>query len=113
MTKNKRTDSYIFTADAMSAGDMLQIDVVKKTVRASNRIAMQNYKWACARAKYNGEPMPKKPAQYRVRLMGRGPRTAAYQDHLKNGGYRSYTKFNQYLPQKYAERFDVYVHEVL
>jgi hypothetical protein len=112
MTKNNRCDSYIFTADANSVVDMQQIDIVKKTVRAGNRIAMQNYKWACRRAEFNGEPMPKKPAQYRVRLMGRGPRKASYEDHLKNGGYTMWQGFSCYLPQKYAERFDVYVNEV-
>lgn len=112
MTKNKRTSSYIFTADANSASDMQQIEVVKRTVRAGNRIAAQNYKWACQRAKVRGEPKPKKPAKFRVRLMGRGPRKAAYRDHLANGGYRIWAGFNCYLPQKYAERFDVYVAEV-
>lgn len=112
MTKNNRCDSYIFTADASSVSDMLQIEVVKKTVRAGNKIAMQNYKWAVRRAQFHGEPMPKKPAQYRVRLMGRGPRKEAYSDHLKNGGYRMWQGFSSYLPQKYAERFDIYVHEV-
>ena len=112
MTKLTRTSSYIFTADANSVTDMQQIDIVKKTVRAGNRNAMNNYRWACQRAKFNGEPMPKKPTLYRVRLMGRGPRKAAYQDHLQNGGYRMWQGFNCYLPQKYAERFDIYVHEV-
>ena len=49
----KRTDSYIFTADVMSVGDMQQIEIVRKTVAASNKIARQNYKWACQRAAYN------------------------------------------------------------
>jgi hypothetical protein len=112
MIKNKRVDSYIFTADCNSADDMLQINIVKKTVRASNRLAMQNYKSACKRAEYYGEQPPEKPMQYRVRLMGRGARKVAYQDHVANGGHRMWQGFSSYLPQKYAERFDVYVHEV-
>ena len=112
MMNSNRADSYIFTADAGSSADMQQIQLVKKTVRSSNRLAMQRYKWACRRAEYSGEPMPKKPELYRVRLMGRGPRKIAYQDHLANGGYRMWQGFNSYLPQKYAERFDVYVHEI-
>lgn len=107
MTKNKRVDSYIFTADANSVTDMQQIEIVKKTVRASNRIAMQNHKWAVRRAEYNGLPMPKKPATYRVRLMGRGPRRI---NAKANGLHR--TAYDSCLPQRYATRFDVYVHEV-
>jgi hypothetical protein len=112
MTKSNRADSYIFTADANSAADMQQIDVVKKTVRASNRLAMQNYKWQCRRAQFNGNEMPKKPAQYRVRLMPRGPRKASYEHNLATGGYRVWSGYNSYLPQRYATRFDIYVHEV-
>ena len=104
----KRTDSYIFTADAMSVGDMQQIAIVKKTVRASNRLAMQNYKWACARAAYRGNSMPELPKQYRVRLMARGPRRAAA---LADGKHKS--AYDQSLPHCHATRFDVYVHEVL
>jgi hypothetical protein len=100
------------TADANSVVDMQQIEIVRKTVRASNKLAMQNYKWACDRANHYGDPIPKKPSLYRVRLMGRGPRKEAYQDHLKNGGYKMYAGFNCYLPHKYAEKFDVYVHEM-
>lgn len=106
----QRTDSYIFTAHTMSAAEMLQIEVVRKTVKASNKLAQQRYKWDCQRAAYNGEPAPKKPTMYRVRLMARGPRKAAYQEHLAAGGPRLWMGFNVYLPQKYAERFDVYVH---
>ena len=112
MTKNKRTDSYIFTADASSVTDMQQIEIVKKTVRAGNRIAMQNYKWACYRAVFRCEPKPPKPATYRVRLMGRGPRKASYNDNVAHGGNRVWSGYNSYLPQRYATSFDVYVHEV-
>lgn len=107
----KRTDSYIMTVDPLSANDMAQIEIVRKTVRASNKLAMQNYKYAVQTAKYFGNPMPKKPALYRVRLMSRGPRKAAYQDNLANGGNRVWSGYSCYLPQKYATSFDVYVNE--
>lgn len=105
----QRTTSYIFTADPLSAADMQQIEIVRKTVRASNARAMQNYKWECQRAEHLGHPKPKAPALYRVRLMGRGPRKAAYEQHIAEGGTRLWMGFNVYLPQKYATRFDVYV----
>lgn len=107
----KRTDSYIFTANPLSVNDMLQIEIVRKTVAVSNKIARQNHKWACQRAAYNGEPKPKAPTMYRVRLMPRGPRKAAYEQHLAEGGHKLWMGFNVYLPQKYAKAFDVYVHE--
>ena len=106
----QRTDSYIFTADAMSAADMQQIEVVRKTVKASNKLALQRWTWECKTAQHFGKPVPKKPTLYRVRLMPRGPRKVAYQEHLSNGGHRLWMGFNVYLPQKYAQRFDVYVH---
>jgi hypothetical protein len=108
-----RTTSFIFTADANSAADIAQINIVKKTVKASNKLAKDSHKWACARAAHNGEVLPKAPKLYRVRLMGRGPRATAYADHVANGGNRQWAGFRSYLPQKYAERFDVYVSEVI
>lgn len=108
----KRTDSYIMTADPMSVSDMEQIKIIKKTVKAQNALAKRNYQYARMAAAYRCEPMPKKPTLYRVRLMPRGPRKASYENHLQNGGQRVWMGFNCYLPQKYAERFDVYVHEM-
>lgn len=104
-----RTDSYVMTADAMSVNDMAQIEIVRKTVRASNRIAKQIYKYAARTAKHLGNPMPKEPKIYRVRLMGRGPRKAAYQENLASGGQRVWSGYACYLPQKYATSFDVYI----
>jgi hypothetical protein len=108
----QRTGSYIMTADPMSVNDMAQIEIVRKTVRVSNRLAKQRHEWAVKSAKYFGEPLPKAPAMYRVRLMGRGPRAAAYKDHVANGGHKMWSGFASYLPQKYATSFDVYVSEV-
>lgn len=110
--KNTRTSSYVFTADANSVVDMQQINLIKKTVKSINDTARTSYKHAVRRAEYYGNPIPKKPKIYRVRLMGRGPRKTAYHDNLANGGYRVWSGYNSYLPQKYANRFDVYIHEV-
>jgi hypothetical protein len=91
---------------------MAQIEIVRKTVRASNVLAKRNHKFAVERAKYFGEPTPKVPTLYRVRLMGRGTRSAAYKEHVANGGTKLWMGFNVYLPQKYATSFDVYVNEI-
>ena len=105
--KRPRSNSYVFTADPNSVTDMQQIDLVKKTVKAMNDRAAENHKYACMRAKYYGQEMPKKPNRMRVRLMGRGPRRVAA---LADGCRRS--QYDSYLPQAHATRFDVYIAEV-
>lgn len=109
---SNRTSSYVMTADVNSAFDMEQIALIKKTVKSINDTARQAHKFATLRADYMRQPLPKKPKLYRVRLMARGPRKQAYQDNLKNGGNKVWSGYSSYLPQKYAKRFDVYIHEV-
>lgn len=107
MSKIIRSKSYVFTADPKSVSDMEQISMIKKTVKAMNDQMKQAHFYACRRAEYNGQPSPKKPQLYRVRLMGRGPRVqAALYDYGRKRAYDSY------LPQCYAVKFDVYVSEV-
>jgi hypothetical protein len=107
MTKLIRSDSYIFTADPMSAFDMEKIAIIKKTVSAMNKEAKTAYGYAVRRAEYYGEPIPKAPTRKRVRLMGRGPRKqAALNDYGRKRAY------DAYLPQRYAVRFDVYIADV-
>lgn len=108
MTKPRST-SFVFTADPLSASDMQQIAIVKKTVKSMNDQAKQMHKWAVKRAEYYGELPPKAPVRYRVRLMGRGPRRV-YANANYGGRYNS--AYDSYLPQRYATRFDVYVSEV-
>ncbi len=105
--KNQRSDSYIFTADPLSAFDMEKLEMVKKTVRAMNKEAKTAYGYAVRRAEYHGEPIPKAPTRKRVRLMGRGPRKqAALNDYGRKRAY------DAYLPQRHAIRFDVYIADV-
>ena len=99
-----RTDSYVMTADVNSIVEMSQIELVRKTVRASNKLAMNAYKWACKRAEYHGEPMPKKPKMYRVCLkarLGKGNPAA-----VKYKG-----RYHYHVALEDAQRIDVYVHE--
>lgn len=91
---------------------MEQIALVKKTVKSINDSARDSYRWAVRRAEAYGLPLPKKPKIHRVRLMGRGPRKAAYKDNIANGGNCVWSGYSSYLPQKYAVRFDVYIAEV-
>jgi hypothetical protein len=72
-----------------------------------NDQAKQAHFYACRSAECYGEPLPKAPRRYRVRLMGRGPRCqVAIQDY----GHKS--AYDSYLPQRHATRFDVYINEV-
>ena len=107
MIKSNRTASYVFTADANSALDMEQIELVRKSVKSINDNARIAHKSAVYRAEYMRTPLPMKPKLYRVRLMSRGPRRAA----AIADGLRPYA-YDSSLPQRHATRFDVYIHEV-
>lgn len=109
---NKRTSSFVMTADPNSALDMEQIALIKKAVKSINDTARLAHKFAVHRADYMRQPVPMKPKLYRVRLMGRGPRKESHEDNLRKGGYAVWAGYNSYLPQRYAKRFDVYIHEV-
>ena len=97
--KSKRTDSYIFTADPLSSSDMQQIQLVRKTVAASNKIAKQAAKWS-----------GKTPTIYRVCLKGRigknNPDAYIYREKVtfwgRKGDYQS-------IKLEHAQRIDVYV----
>jgi len=89
-----RTDSYIMTADPLSIGDMAQIQLVRKTVAASNKLAKQ-------RAKYSGAT----PVLYRVCLKARlGKANPAYEAKYKQQWIKS-------IKLEDAQRIDVYVNE--
>lgn len=88
-----RTDSYIFTADPLSANDMQQIELVRKTVAVSNKLAKQRVKWSGAT-----------PTLYRVCLKARlGKGNPAYAKY-KNQWIKS-------IKLEDAQRIDVYVQE--
>lgn len=94
-----RTDSYIFTADPLSSNDMQQIQLVRKTVAASNKIARRNAKWS-----------GKTPTIYRVCLKARigknNPDAHIYREKVtfwgRKGDYQS-------IKLEHAQRIDVYV----
>jgi outer membrane lipoprotein-sorting protein len=107
MIKSNRTTTYVFTADPQSVADMQQIEIVKRSVKSINDSARLSFKYATRRAEYHGNPLPKEPKLYRVRLMSRGPRrSAAIADGKRKWAYDSS------LPQRHATHFDVYIHEV-
>ena len=105
---NMRTDAYVMTAHTKSAGDMLEIETVRKSVISINKINKRKEYWANRRleAGYKVKQSELKLPRYRVTLHGRGPRTK--QSILDGKGFRGY---DRELPLKYAEKIDVYIHE--
>lgn len=99
-----RTTSYVMTADVKSTYDMQQIELVRKTVATSNRLAKQRHAYACRRALFHGEPMPKAPVMYRVSLKGRLGKN--------NPNASKYAKrYCYHIAMADATRIDVYIHE--
>ncbi len=108
----KRTDSYVFTADPLSTTDMAQIAIVRKTVKAANARAMEEYKYAVQSYKRGySATMPKKPKLYRVSLKARLGRNNPAADIYKSkptywGRFGDY----QSIKLEHAQRIDIYVH---
>lgn len=106
-----RTDNYLGTYDYADAGGMLEIEKIRDSIKAVNKIAAQKDKWALARAKHNPDNADyiatfRKSPRYYIKLQGRGPRTV---NAITAG--RKPRAFDQSLPLQYAERVDAYVYE--
>lgn len=100
-----RTDSYIMTAHCASAGDMLEVETIRATVKAINKMAKETDKINLYRVDHGYDDYWIETPKYRVTLMPRGPRTAAA---IKDGKHpRAY---DSTLPMRHAERLDVYIH---
>lgn len=93
MTK-RTSNAYVLTADVKSVSDMQAIEIVRKTVATSNRIARQTAKWT-----------GKTPTLYRVILKPRlGKNNPAYAAKYKHQYIKS-------IKLEDATRIDVYVHQ--
>ena len=108
MKKRNISDSYVMTAHTESAGDMLELETVRSTVKAINKMAaqkdkMNNYRYQSGLTVVE----PVKSTRYRVKCQGRGPRTSAA---IADGKHPR--KYDQSLPLRHAERLDVYVYTV-
>ena len=119
MKKRNISDSYVMTAHTKSAGDMLELETVRSTVKAINKMAaqkdkMNNYRYQSGwtdlepvkSTRWSSTP-PSKSIRYRVKCQGRGPRTSAA---IADGKHPR--KYDQSLPLRHAERLDVYVYTV-
>lgn len=98
----KRSTNYVFTAHTKSAGDMLELETVRKAVKVINS-DLRRFKYG-TRAKKDGYGSPYR--QFYVKCQGRGPRTSAA---LADG--KRARAYDQSLPLSHAETMDVYVYE--
>ena len=102
-----RSSSYVMTAHTECAGDMLEIETIRKTVKAINASARAGYKNRKQYLEWIGSDVePESPTQYYVKCQARGPRTSV----AKSLG-RHPRAFDQSLPLKFAEKMDVYVYQ--
>ena len=103
----RQSTSYVGTFYTGSAGDMLEIETIRKSVRAINATARSRYKNRKQYLEWIGsDEEPGSPALYYVKCQGRGPRTK----HARADG-RYARAYDQSLPLRYAERLDVYIYE--
>lgn len=82
----KRTPSYMFTADPMSAADMLQIEELKRRIKLINQVSAKNQ-----RKRVSVKPRLGKNSQFA---------------HLYANRYGPLT-----IKMEHGARFDVYVHD--
>tara|TARA_Y100000592_G_C5479849_1_gene324642 strand:+ start:50 stop:340 length:291 start_codon:yes stop_codon:yes gene_type:complete len=94
--KERYSENYVMTAYTKSAGDMLELERIRKAVRVINKELRYH-------TSYNSSLGS---TQFRVKCQGRGPRTRAA---LRDGRHpRSY---DQSLPLRHAVALDVYIYQ--
>ena len=91
----RNSENYVMTAYTGSAGDMLELERIRKAVRVINKeLRVRSYNSSLG------------STQFRVKCQGRGPRTRAA---LRDGRHpRSY---DQSLPLRHATALDVYIYQ--
>jgi len=101
------SQNYVMTAHTKSAGDMLELETVRKVVKVINQ--ENSYKESLTQYRFdNGYSVtqPTKLPRYYVKCQGRGPRASVA---IAQGRHRR--AFDQSLPLSLAERMDVYVYQ--
>ena len=107
MNNTIRSKSYQFTADVNSVYDMMQIEILRTSIKSINSMARETdrineYRYDTGYVDILEASTPK----YRVSLMPRGPRRVAA---WKDG--RSPRAYDSTLPLRHVETIDVYIHE--
>lgn len=102
----RNSTSYVGTFYTKSAGDMLEVETIRKAVKAINANVRQKYAWSKRYAELTDTAEPGSPIQFRVCLQARGPRTK----HARADGKHP-RAYDQSLPLRHADSVDVYVYE--
>ena len=98
----RHSKNYVMTAHVKSAGDMLELETVRKAVKIINR---ENKRLEERKLSGSSNQIVKYPRFY-VKAQGRGPRTASA---LADGKHAR--KYDQSLPLSHATHMDVYIYE--
>ena len=98
----RNSKNYVMTAHVECAGDMLELENIRKAVKIMNK-ELRHYRYG-SRQKKDGYGSPYR--QFYVKCQGRGPRVLP---SLRDGrGGRGYDSF---LPLRHATHMDVYIYE--
>ena len=94
------SQNYVMTAHVECAGDMLELENIRKAVKIINMKAKRN-----EQSSYRN-PFNSKFPRYRVKCQGRGPRAS-----VARAEGRHPRAYDRSLPLSKAERYDVYIYE--
>jgi len=103
----KRSANYVMTAHTECAGNMLELETVRKVVKVINSENADTEKWSKYRFE-NGYSVtqPTKLPRYYVKCQGRGPRAS-----VARAEGRHPRAYDRSIPLSKAERYDVYVYQ--
>ena len=100
--------NYVTTVHTESAGDMLELETIRKVVKVINKEAKTQDEWNRQRAYFNNSSEePTKSPRYRVKCQGRGPRTK----HARAAGLHP-RAYDRSIPLSIAEKLDVYIYQL-
>ena len=100
--------NYVTTVHTASAGDMLELETIRKVVKVINKEAKTQDEWDRQRSYFNNSyKEPTKSPRYRVKCQGRGPRAK----HAKAAGLHP-RAYDRSIPLSVAERMDVYIYQI-
>lgn len=102
----KRSENYVMTAHVKSAGDMLELETIRKVVKVINSENADREKWSNYRFE-NGYSFiePQKLPRYYVKCQGRGPRAS-----IARAEGRHPRAYDQSIPLGKSQKWDVYVY---
>lgn len=108
MVMARGSQNYVTTVHTECAGDMLELETIRKVVKVINKDARQQDYWKKRRFE-NGWTMfkPIPTPRYRVKCQGRGPRTK----HARAAGLHP-RAYDRSIPLSVAEKYDVYIYQL-